>query len=147
MLPWYQRLVDTLLSVCPFPLLWVGCLVHLWQGCAVLLEPTARQITPLALLAHWPAWVYGPAILGTVVCAAVALLRRRVSPELRLLLLAPQQGLMFLGSLGGMVALWHGYYGDHAVYPRGFIGPDQAMSILVGFAHLYAVLLFARRLP
>ena len=131
----------------PFPLLWCACLVHGWQGIAVIYDPVARQITPLSMLASWPSWLYGAALILASCLAVCAMVVPGLSAEYRLTLFAPQQIFMFLGSAGGAFALWNGYYGDHAVYPRAFIGPDQASTILLAGFHFWAMMQLATALP
>ena len=124
-------------------LLWCACLVHTWQGVAIFTEPSARYITALALFAWLPPWLYGGVILLTVFLAILGLRWSYLSPSMRVKYLIPQQILMILSSLSGLNAVYLGRYGDSAIYPRGFIGPDQAMTICVAFFHFLALLYFS----
>lgn len=56
------------------------------------------------------------------------------------LLLLPQQGLLMISALGGIVAAILGHYADGVVRPHLFIAADQLPGVVAAFCHSFAVI-------
>ncbi|MEX0873494.1 MAG: hypothetical protein WD646_15920 [Actinomycetota bacterium] len=83
---------------------------------------------------------YVTAIILMVACG-LALRAIRLRGTLRgWLLMLPQQGLLILSAVGGLVAIASGHYADLEPRPRLFIAADQMPAIVAAFCHSFAII-------
>lgn len=129
-------------------ILFVGLLVglaHLVAGIAVLVEPSALHVTPLAGLvntARLVGWGYGEGQVGTILIIAglMAIIGgsdKGASRVLQVVLFLPQQLLLLLQIWTISVALIHGTYPD-GYAPQGgawFILADQIWAFVLAVSH------------
>ncbi len=65
------------------------------------------------------------ALIASSSAAFVVLSRRYLAPWLTVILLAPQQALLFTTGIAAWLAVWHGSYADRVVRSSLFIAADQ----------------------
>jgi hypothetical protein len=56
-----------------------------------------------------------------------------------LLLMVPQQSLLILSAVGGLIAVAAGHYADLEPRPRLFIAADQLPGMVAAFCHSFAI--------
>lgn len=116
---------------------------HLFWSVALIFSDRALLATPVSGLS-----VLGPrpvivALLGlSAMGSAFALL---VRAWWVMWFLIPQQVLLGLSVGTAMQAVAHQQYADGVLRPWAFIASDQAPTIILGFVHLVAIVLFAEQ--
>jgi ABC-type Na+ efflux pump permease subunit len=114
-------------------------LIHIIGGTAVLFAPQAAYVSqlsgPMMLLAQPIAIAVGLIVVGVMSVAARPL---KMSEQMRVALIAPQQILLLIQFIGVSVAAWHGAYPDGYVPVPGdwqasfwFILGDQAALLVL----------------
>lgn len=114
------------------------CLHALWAA-LLITDQSVKKITAIASLTQYVTYPWGAALFFTVAalaCVGLFAQGRRV----RLLLLLPQQAILFLSAGGAMEAIWVSHFPDGYVASRAFIAADQFPAILVAIAHTWAIL-------
>src|SRR4029079_16192808 len=131
-------------------------LIHIIGGTAVLFAPQAAYVSqlsgPMMLLSEPIAIAIGLIVVGVMAIAARLL---KMSEQMRVALIAPQQILLTIQFIGVCVAAWHGAYPDGYVPVPGnwqasfwFILGDQAALLVLCLSHTFEfVTLKAFRLP
>jgi two-component sensor histidine kinase len=131
-------------------------LIHIIGGTAVLFAPQAAYVSqlsgPMMLLAQPIAIAVGLIVVGFMAVAARLL---KMSEQMRVALIAPQQILLLIQFVGVSVAAWHGAYPDGYVPVPGnwqasfwFILGDQAALLVLCLSHTFEfITLKAFRLP
>jgi two-component sensor histidine kinase len=131
-------------------------LIHIIGGTAVLFAPQAAYVSqlsgPMMLLPEPIAIAIGLIVVGVMAIAARLL---KISEQMRVALIAPQQILLTIQFIGVGVAAWHGAYPDGYVPVPGnwqasfwFILGDQAALLVLCLSHTFEfVTLKAFRLP
>lgn len=114
------------------------CLHALWAALLVA-DQSVKKITAIASLTQYVTYPRGAVIFLTVAvlaCVGLFVQRRMV----RLLLLLPQQAILFLSAGGAMEAIWVAHFPDGYAASRSFIAADQFPAILIAIAHTWAIL-------
>jgi two-component sensor histidine kinase len=131
-------------------------LIHIIGGTAVLFAPQAAYVSqlsgPMMLLAQPIAIAVGLIVVGFMAVAARLL---KMSEQMRVALITPQQILLLIQFVGVSVAAWHGAYPDGYVPVPGnwqasfwFILGDQAALLVLCLSHTFEfITLKAFRLP
>jgi len=131
-------------------------LIHIIGGTAVLFAPQAAYVSqlsgPMMLLPQPIAIAVGLIVVGVMAVAARLL---KMSEQMRVALIAPQQILLLVQFIGVSVAAWHGAYPDGYVpVPRNwqgsfwFILGDQAALLVLCLSHTFEfITLKAFRVP
>lgn len=131
-------------------------LIHIIGGTAVLFAPQAAFVSqlsgPMMLLPQPVAIATGLIVVGVMAIAARLL---KMSEQMRVALIAPQQILLLIQFIGVSVAAWNGAYPDGYVPVPGnwqasfwFILGDQAALLVLCLSHTFEfVTLKAFKLP
>ena len=131
-------------------------LIHIIGGTAVLIAPQAAYVSqlsgPMMLLPQPIAIARGLIVVGVMAVAARLL---KMSEQMRVALIAPQQIVLLIQFIGVSVAAWHGAYPDGYVpVPDNwqasfwFILGDQAALLVLCLSHTFEfITLKAFRLP
>jgi hypothetical protein len=94
--------------------------------------------TPVSALRFGHRFVAAPVLLASA-ALAIRGVRRRGTPTGWLLML-PQQLLLILSAIAGIVAIASGHYADLEPRPRLFIAADQMPGIIAAFCHTFAII-------
>jgi two-component sensor histidine kinase len=131
-------------------------LIHIIGGTAVLFAPQAAYVSqlsgPMMLLPQPIAIAVGLIVVGVMALAARLL---KMSEQMRVALIAPQQILLLIQFIGVSAAAWHGAYPDGYVPVPGnwrasfwFILGDQAALLVLCLSHTFEfITLKAFRVP
>jgi two-component sensor histidine kinase len=137
------------------PIALIG-VIHIIGGTAVLFAPRAAYVSQLSglmmLLPHPITIAIGLIVVGVM---AVAARTMKMSEQMRVALIAPQQIVLLIQFIGISVAAWNGAYPDGYVPVPGnwqaslwFILGDQAALLVLCLSHTFEfVTLKAFRLP
>jgi hypothetical protein len=116
-----------MLPISSYAIVLYAALPHLIQALILLGSRTADGSIGLhSLLAVIPdRRGLAAALIASSSAAFVALSRRNLAPWLTVILLTPQQALLFTTGIGAWLAVWHGSYADGVVRSSVFITADQ----------------------
>jgi hypothetical protein len=78
-------------------------------------------------------------LIASSSAAFVVLARRDLAPWLTVILLTPQQALLFTTAIVAWFAVWHGSYADGVVRSSLFITADQLPRGMFSLVHLTAM--------
>lgn len=81
-------------------------------------------------------------LIGVAILAAIGILHR--SP-FAVLLLIPQQAILFMSASGAVESAWLGQFADGVLRPHTFIASDQVYSVLLALCHTSAIIMHAMR--
>jgi hypothetical protein len=86
-------------------------------------------------------------VCSVALCALVALTLHHTGRARAwiLLLLVPQQAVLFISAAGAIDAIWNAQFADGVIRDRGFIAADQFYSILAALWHTLAIIRQALR--
>lgn len=122
-----------------FIILYASLLHFIW-ACLLLLSSAPMMSTPVSGLSAIASTRLGMAtILATVSIMAIAGAEAKKSLK-SLLLLIPQQTVLFMTGLAGITAALRGHYADLTPRPGLFILADQMPAILMGFIYTLGIL-------
>ena len=139
MTAWPRRLIN-------FPIILFAITQQLIVGLSLLADRESHFATSVHIL-HMTSQMMPhlalPLILMTGAAMAVSgfFARRKVNT---LLLLIPQQLLLWLSAGGAFQAIWLGHFADGVQRSHAFILVDQCPTILIAIFHSWAMLLILR---
>ncbi len=118
--------------------------MHLVWTAGLLVEPSALLATgPHALVLITSNAKLAASVLFVV--ASMALIGvAAFTPRLRILLLLPQQVILWFSLIGATNAMWLGMFADGTERSHWFLVVDQVGVVLVALGHTAALLLIAR---
>jgi hypothetical protein len=116
-----------MLPISSYTIVLYAALLHLIQALILLGSRTADGSIGLhSLLAVIPdRRGLAAALIASSSAAFVVLSRRYLAPWLTVILLTPQQAVLFTTGIGAWLAVWHGSYADGVVRSSVFITADQ----------------------
>jgi|ERR1700731_289917 hypothetical protein len=116
-----------MLPISSYAIVLYAALLHLIQALILLGSRTADGSIGLhSLLAVIPDWRgLAAALIASSSAAFVVLSRSCLAPWLTVILLTPQQALLFTTGIAAWLAVWHGSYADGVVRSSVFITADQ----------------------
>ena len=79
------------------------------------------------------------ALIASSSAAFVVVTKRYLAPWLTIILLTPQQALLFTTGIAAWLAVWHGSYADGVVRSSLFITADQLPRGMFSLVHLTAM--------
>jgi hypothetical protein len=130
-----QRFRDAPIVVCG------ATLLHVVVGLMLLTDAAAARSTgPAAIADLFGSTLAGILMLTASALALIVIFRRVESARWSLLLLLPQQALLYLAAWGGLQAILEGQYADGVTRPYTFILTDQLPMMLFALIHTIAVL-------
>ncbi|HUK27402.1 MAG TPA: hypothetical protein VLV31_03175 [Candidatus Acidoferrales bacterium] len=124
--------------------------LHLFWGAFILISAAPLQTTPIHTVAEVVQAFSGPNrfAVGAVFLIAAGLsylgLSSKRSLPSSILLMMPQQGLLVLTAIGGVLAAINGHYADGVPRSAMFILADQFPPVLIAAAHTFAIVAFGR---
>lgn len=123
-----------------------ACMIHVGWAVLFICCPVSAASTPV----HIISLVFGGRYRAAVVLFVAAMsalfgMRYKVKHPLlagtgTIIALLPQQALLMMSSLAGIIAVWSNHYADGTVRIWSFILADQLPIILAGF--LYSAVMF-----
>jgi hypothetical protein len=122
---------------------WYALILHAFWAITLAVDPVSRNATALNALVK----VFGNFTMGVLISIVILTLiglfwvRKRIST---ILLLIPQQLILFIAAEGSLMAVYRGTYADLVVRPRMFIAADQAPIILTAIFYTMAMIQVAR---
>lgn len=131
-----QRPVSiTVLFAITLHLFWAGCLlIDLAPLNVNAINALHRFIQPAALLVA--------TLVGVALLAGIGIFHRN---RWAVLLLIPQQVILFMSGTGALQSAWLGQFADGVLRPHTFIASDQIYSILLAVFHTVAIMAHASR--
>jgi hypothetical protein len=124
-------------------LIWYALALHFFWAVAFILDSAAANSTALhAIVAIFHE--YSSFVLIVAVALSVLGLFVPQGRKLSILLMIPQQILLFIASTGAIIAIYHGHYADLVIRPQLFIAADQAPIILAAIFYTVAMIQVAR---
>ncbi|HUK49762.1 MAG TPA: hypothetical protein VLV18_01905 [Terriglobales bacterium] len=126
--------------------------LHLFWGIFILLSDAPLFTTPIHTVAEIVEIVSGTnryAVSAVFLIAAIlSYVGLRSKRNLTgVLLMMPQQSLLVLTAIGGILAAINGHYADGVPRPSMFILADQFPPVLIAAAHTLAIVAFAKGTP
>lgn len=123
----------------------MACLVHVTQGIAMVLAKEPILITATSM---WYRFGLGNATAGMLLIGVgmlalygtLAESTSRLHLAYHLMMIVPQQLVLFSAALAAVTAINEGRYADGVVRPVAFILADQAIYPFFACCHLFAVL-------
>lgn len=123
----------------------VACVMHAIWAIGLALEPSSINATGLftvMIIANDP--LAAAAIYGAVATLAIlGVMSSRT--ELRVILITPQQVILWFSVVGAIHAMYLGQYADGVQRAHWFLIVDQIPVVLVSIGHTAALLLIAER--
>lgn len=131
-----QRPVSiTVLFAITLHLFWASCLLIDLAPLGVnAINALHRFIQPPPLLVA--------TLIGVAVLAGIGIFHRN---QWAVLLLIPQQIILFMSAAGALQSAWLGQFADGVLRPHTFIASDQIYSILLALGHTIAIMAHASR--
>jgi hypothetical protein len=118
---------------------WGTTLLHAVIASMLLIDPAAAQSTAPAEVVQYLGRV--PAATAMFAASALAVfVMLRAPGEWSLVLLMPQQILLYVAAWGGLQAVVDGQYADGVLRPYAFILTDQLPVMLLALLHTLAIL-------
>lgn len=114
-----------------------ACVLHVAQGVAVLADPAALHITPIAGIAWIGRWGTGSVLISVAVLALLGL--RSWLGILGVILALPQQALLVATAYSALAAILRQSYADGVLRPLAFIAADQIGTVLLAIVHSVAI--------
>lgn len=135
MAPWPRRLVN-------FPIIIIAITQQIVWAATIAVDQSALNTTGVHILTlMWPWWGVCAALLGAALCAVLAFfVPRRIET---LILLLPQQLLLYLSGGGAAWAIWNAEFADGVQRTHGFLIVDQVALCLIAIFHTWAIILIA----
>jgi hypothetical protein len=124
-------------------IIWFAVLLHLIQGSALIYDPSAGNTTSTHALVQYVSSNYfaGGIMVVVATMAAIELIWFQKSYKLNyLILLLPQQLILFLATGGAIKAMWLSQFADGVVRDRAFIIADQSSIVLAAVFHTAAII-------
>jgi hypothetical protein len=130
-----------MLPISSYAIVLYAALLHLIQALILLGSRTADGSIALhSLLAVIPdRRGLAASLIASSSAAFVVLSRRYLAPWLTVILLTPQQALLFTTGIAAWLAVWHGSYADGVVRSSLFITADQLPRGMFSLVHLTAM--------
>lgn len=94
--------------------------------------------TPVHVLEVGPRFLTALVLAGTAAMAVLGIGKRGTTAGW--LLLLPQQVLLMISAIGGIVAAVLGHYADGVTRPNLFIAADQLPGIVAAVCHTFAII-------
>jgi hypothetical protein len=124
-------------------IVWGAIFLHIVIGVLVLTDEAAGRSTGPAEVVQWLGATGGAvAMLSASALALTSVFLRRAPNWTRLVLLLPQQLLLYVAAWGGLHAVVNGHYADGVDRPYQFILTDQLPLMLLAVIHTLAVIEF-----
>lgn len=123
-----------------FVLIYATVLHIIWGVLLLSVPKDSLRVTPLAYVLNVFGQRYGAALLlGAALCTGLAL---RMPGRNGLLMSLPQNALLFMSAVVGVVSALSGRYPDGVLRPGPFIFTDQLPMILVAPLHALSLVLY-----
>jgi hypothetical protein len=113
--------------------------LHLTWAVAIFFDENVRQVTAIHELSTYAPYPWTEFILGAVAILALAGLFIK-SRLWSVLLMLPQQMILFLSAFGGIEAMYMASFPDGVVRTHAFLIADQMPVILAAVGHTIAIL-------
>lgn len=131
-------------SISRYPIsICVACAMHFIWAIGLAVEPTAINATGLftVLIIARDSYI-AAALYGLVaVMAMIGVMSKR--PEWRVLLILPQQIILWFSVVGAVHAMYLGQFADGVLRERWFLIVDQVPVVLITLGHTAALLFIA----
>ena len=130
-----------MLPISSYAIVMQAALLHLIQALILLGSRSADGsigLHSLLVLIPDPGCL-AAALIASSTAALVVLTRRDLAPWLTIILLTPQQVLLFTTAIAAWLAVWHGSYADGVVRSSLFITADQLPRGMFSLVHLTAM--------
>ena len=120
----------------PLVIIYAICLHLIW---AVLLigDHAVKKITAVAAFTVYVYYPWGAIAFWLV--AVLAIVGLLTPGRWGVVLMLPQQCMLFLSAGGALAAMWAAHFPDGYVASRAFIAADQSPAVLIAILHTWAI--------
>lgn len=129
--------------------IWSEYLRHAWMihyatillcfwGLMLLVSDDPFGSTPVSALKFGHRLIAAPVLFAAAAFAIRGVSKRGTTSGW--LLMLPQQSLLVISAVAGIVAIFSGHYADLEPRPRFFIAADQMPGIVAAFCHTFAII-------
>lgn len=118
--------------------------LHLFWASCLLIDLAPLGVNAINALHRFiqPPTLLIATLIGVAVLAGIGIFH---SNRWAVLLLIPQQAILFMSAYGGVQSSWLGQFADGVMRPHTFIATDQIYSILLAIYHTAAIIAHAMR--
>jgi hypothetical protein len=136
MTPWPRKLRN-------FPIILMAVVQQYLVAFSVIIDEKAKQTTATHILdVIFPNKTEG---LLLILAATMACLGFRMKNKIdNVLMLLPQQLLLYLSAGGAIEAIWRGHFADGVERSHAFLLVDQCPLVLIAFFHSWALMLILK---
>lgn len=119
-------------------MIYYAVFLHSIWAVMILLSSDPFGSTPVHVLRVGPRFVTSFVLLATAAMAVRGIRRRGTTAGW--LLMLPQQFLLIVSAVGGLIAAATGHYADGVTRPHLFIAADQLPGVVAAICHTFAII-------
>jgi hypothetical protein len=118
-------------------IIWYAIILHLVWAAMLYYDDSVRGVTAVhELSTHLPYPWTKVTLAGVALLAMAGLYSHGL---IAVVLMLPQQGVLFLGAFGAIEAMYTGIFPDGVLRPHAFLIADQMPAVLAAIGHTIAV--------